>query len=340
MGVGGAGLSLEEGGYATALGEERELHPPTTPMADKLRLGPEIRELKIGTSFLNNRTAFHTLRYDFKPASVVSSSKHASVEVGANAEVTVTHHEAVGAPQTVFKGSTRPCQKECVLIIDRATGQVTLEKLSTNIQLKKTRQEGPRVLNNCNRPPTPVEKRPSPPQTGVGGGVKGGGAKGGVGRGSLVPARHSPLHSSPSYPHRSPITTIHKSPPSLPTLSLSASPVGGSLPMIGLDDTNDNSTNSFDITNTLPEIKSSPDFSNINFNEDDNGLPEVGILSDSSSDSSSESNSSDSESDSKSPRKPQINGHVNGKSSPPVGGMPEQLLNEDLQLSESGSDSD
>jgi hypothetical protein len=31
-------------------------------MADKLRLGPEIRELKIGSSFLNNRTAFHTLR--------------------------------------------------------------------------------------------------------------------------------------------------------------------------------------------------------------------------------------------------------------------------------------
>lgn len=76
---------------------------------------------------------------DFKPASVVSASKHASIEVGANHQITVTHLENAGAPQSVFKGSQRPYQKECVLIIDKATGEITLEKLSTNIQLKKTR---------------------------------------------------------------------------------------------------------------------------------------------------------------------------------------------------------
>lgn len=76
---------------------------------------------------------------DFKPASVVSASKHASIEVGQNQQITVTHLETAGAPQTVFKGSQRPYHKECVLIIDRTTGDITLEKLSTNIQLKKTR---------------------------------------------------------------------------------------------------------------------------------------------------------------------------------------------------------
>ncbi|CAB0008429.1 unnamed protein product [Nesidiocoris tenuis] len=107
-------------------------------MAEKLGLGPEVRELKIGDSFSSNQIAFHTLRYDFKPASV-AASKHASIEVGPNNQITVTHLESAGASQTVFKGSQRPYQKECVLIIDRNTGQITLEKLATNVQLKKTR---------------------------------------------------------------------------------------------------------------------------------------------------------------------------------------------------------
>ena len=39
-----------------------------------------------------------------------------------------------------IKNST---QKECVLIIDRTTGEITLEKLSGHMLLKKTRQERP-----------------------------------------------------------------------------------------------------------------------------------------------------------------------------------------------------
>lgn len=49
--------------------------------------------------------------------------------------------DGAGTPQTVFKGSQRPYQKECVLIIDKVTGQVTIEKLASNIQVKKTRSE-------------------------------------------------------------------------------------------------------------------------------------------------------------------------------------------------------
>ena len=36
-----------------------------------------------------------------------------------------------------------PGQKECILIIDRHTGEITLEKLSGHMLLKKTRQERP-----------------------------------------------------------------------------------------------------------------------------------------------------------------------------------------------------
>uniref|UniRef100_A0A0A9YGA6 Ell-associated factor Eaf n=1 Tax=Lygus hesperus TaxID=30085 RepID=A0A0A9YGA6_LYGHE len=309
-------------------------------MAEKLGLGPEVRELKIGDSFSSNKIAFHTLRYDFKPASVVSASKHASIEVGANNQITVTHLEAnTGAPQTVFKGSQRPYTKECVLIIDRNTGEITLEKLATNVQLKKTRQESHKP-SNYGRPPTPVEKKPSPP--GRSGQRTGNGSTGGSGRsmGGGAIAKHSPLPSSPSYPTRSPHVSLnhHKSPPQVQITASSPTPAG-SLPI--LDDLNDNSSSSFDIASTLnlPEIKTSPDFSGIHLNEDD-GAPEVGILSDSSSSSSSDSNSSDSESDSENPPPKAINGHINGKNSPALQSMPEHLLNEDLQLSESGSDSD
>ncbi|XP_039751178.1 ell-associated factor Eaf [Pararge aegeria] len=123
-------------------------------MADKHSLNYDVRELKLGASFTNNKTSqYHTIKYDFKPASV-DVNKMATVDVGTNNQVTVTvpHLDGAGVPQTVFKGSQRPYTKECVLIIDRVTGEITLEKLSSNIQVKKTRQE----TSQKPRPLTPV----------------------------------------------------------------------------------------------------------------------------------------------------------------------------------------
>ena len=50
----------------------------SSTMADKFGLNGEVRELKIGRTFEKNssssdKSAFHTVRYDFKPASVDSS---------------------------------------------------------------------------------------------------------------------------------------------------------------------------------------------------------------------------------------------------------------------------
>lgn len=136
-------------------------------IADKLGLTNEVREIKIGKSFgSNGNSCFHTIRYDFKPASV-DTKKMAAVDIGEGNQVTVTvpHIEGSGTAQTVFKGSKKPYQKECVLIIDHDTGEITLEKLSCNVQLKKTRAEG----NLRNRSITPVENvlsKKSPNQKG------------------------------------------------------------------------------------------------------------------------------------------------------------------------------
>lgn len=128
-------------------------------IADRLGLSSEVREFKLGKSFTERSgNAFHSVRYDFKPASV-DTSKMATVDIGESHQVTVTVPHVEGTAQTVFRGSRRPYQKECVLIIDHNTGEITLEKLGTNIQLKKTRAEGSsRAL--LGRPITPIENPP------------------------------------------------------------------------------------------------------------------------------------------------------------------------------------
>lgn len=71
------------------------------------------------------------------------------------------HLDGAGTQQTVFKGSYRPYQKECVLIIDKVTGEITLEKLSNNIQLKKTRYVF--ELSNFTLDPFIYKSHPHPP---------------------------------------------------------------------------------------------------------------------------------------------------------------------------------
>ncbi|KAI2660603.1 ELL-associated factor 2 [Labeo rohita] len=100
--------------------------------------------LKLGETFEKQpKSAFHTVRYDFKPASIDTACE-GELEVGKGEQVTVTlpNLEGSTAPVTVFKGSKRPYMKECVLIVNHDTGEYRLEKLSSNIAVKKTRAEG------------------------------------------------------------------------------------------------------------------------------------------------------------------------------------------------------
>ncbi|KAH8389905.1 hypothetical protein KR200_003812 [Drosophila serrata] len=132
-------------------------------LAERLNIGDEVRELKLGSTFRNNSTSFHTIKCkchlaggphsdlthkcvrvadDFKPASV-DTSRMASVDVGSNNQVTVIvpNSESSGVPHTVYKGNQREYAKECLMIYDKETGAITIEKLNHNIQVKKTRSE-------------------------------------------------------------------------------------------------------------------------------------------------------------------------------------------------------
>ncbi|KAK2868710.1 hypothetical protein Q7C36_000581 [Tachysurus vachellii] len=107
-------------------------------------LDKEEHVLNLGESFEKRaKSSFHTIRYDFKPASIDTSCE-GELQVGKGDEVTITLPHIPGStpPMTVFKGNKRPYQKDCVLIINHDTGEFVLEKLSSSIQVKKTRAEG------------------------------------------------------------------------------------------------------------------------------------------------------------------------------------------------------
>lgn len=292
-------------------------------MVERLGLGPEIRELKLGPSFTSNSTKFHTLKYDFKPASV-DDSKVAKVDVGSDNTVTVTmpHLDGAGTPHTVFKGSQRPYNKEYVLILDKVTGEITLEKLTGNVQVKKTRAEPKRNSNNNSMP---VEVKKSPTYGRANGRTKVISGKKREPSLQLHPTKQSPPRTSP-YDKASPLSTAANG-FSSPVQSSSGQPTLASLPMIGSD--NDD----FGLASMMPSsslILTSQAMPTLN-------TKSTTLESDSSSSSSSsDSSSSDYETENVSVPTA-INGNLNSTTASPTF-LPENLLNDDLQLSESESD--
>ncbi|XP_008848208.1 ELL-associated factor 1 [Nannospalax galili] len=148
-----------------APGRCRAMNGTANPLLDR-----EEHCLRLGESFEKRpRASFHTIRYDFKPASIDTSCE-GELQVGKGDEVTITLPHIPGStpPMTVFKGNKRPYQKDCVLIINHDTGEYVLEKLSSSIQVKKTRAEGSskiqaRMEQQPARPPQPSQPPQLPP---------------------------------------------------------------------------------------------------------------------------------------------------------------------------------
>lgn len=295
-------------------------------MVERLGLGPEVRELKLGPSFTSSSSKFHTLKYDFKPASV-ENSKVAKVDVGSDNTITVTvpHLDGAGAPQTIFKGSQRPYNKEYVLIFDKNTGDITLEKLTANIQVKKTRAE-PKRHGNSNS--VPVEVKRSPTYGRAHGRTKVISGKKKEPLLQLHP-KQSPQQVSP-YDKRSPPSTSSNN--LSPVRPSNAQSTLASLPMIGSD--NDDfalSTPMVPVPSSIPSIIVSPPIQIPN-------TKSTTLESDSSSSSSSSDSSSSDYETENTPVPTQTNGYLNGTTASPTLFISDNLLNDDLQLSESESD--
>ncbi|CAJ0594963.1 unnamed protein product [Cylicocyclus nassatus] len=141
-------------------------------MAETKDIAPGTYSLELGKTFTEQRRtdgpSYHTLRYDFKPMSVASSDSDTYIALGANGDV----HVAVpteGENMTVFKGSKKDAKaKECLLFFDKKTGKLRLEKINSNINVKKTRDLDPSVesvlRSEMARLRTARIDRPPPPE--------------------------------------------------------------------------------------------------------------------------------------------------------------------------------
>uniref|UniRef100_A0A2P2IED5 Ell-associated factor Eaf n=1 Tax=Hirondellea gigas TaxID=1518452 RepID=A0A2P2IED5_9CRUS len=103
------------------------------------------RPLKIGRSFLENSNdddneEFLSITYDFKPPSAEKSTT--TLELGPDNNVSINVYQNNNDENTLYKGSVQEGSKDCFLIIDHVTGEITLEKVSNIIRVKRTREAG------------------------------------------------------------------------------------------------------------------------------------------------------------------------------------------------------
>jgi len=104
------------------------------------------------TSMSNSQhsTEFSTLRFDFKPKSLASETAYIAFEGSEDAQVIIpkekTVNEIAGVSKTeeefmIFKGARKVIKgdKECLLTFDHTTNVLQLERLTSNIAVKKTR---------------------------------------------------------------------------------------------------------------------------------------------------------------------------------------------------------
>ena len=203
-------------------------------IADRLNMNGKRKDFRLGDTFnkanKSSGSAFHTIRYDFKPQSI-DKQKMGTVEILDNHEVNVTvpHREGSQQSQTLFKGNEKPVARECLLIIDHTTGEIILERISSHITVKKTREEGSTRINSHHSSALLLQShKKSPPQTTSSSYNSQGG-----------PAESSRSRPSPSHVKVSPpsIMSPHLSDSSVPNKSPSSSfmPSVDIMQILGMD---------------------------------------------------------------------------------------------------------
>lgn len=99
--------------------------------------------MKLGRSFVDPpQSTFMTMRCDFLPASV-DKNQPGTISITNDKEVGIRLPSVSGAEpnSTLFKGNIRPVHKECLLIYNKNTGELILERISKAAQLKKIRDD-------------------------------------------------------------------------------------------------------------------------------------------------------------------------------------------------------
>jgi len=117
-------------------------------MAEKFGLNGEVKELKIGRTFEKNpgQSAFHTVRYDFKPASV-DSSRDGVLTVDENKSVSITVPHLHGNGQTNFRWVKSTHHVICRQVFDEGFYYTLIHlDMCLNVFWETTIQKGPNYI--------------------------------------------------------------------------------------------------------------------------------------------------------------------------------------------------
>ena len=89
---------------------------------------------------LNIVDIFHYVADDFKPSSE-EYNESAMMDITSTNQVTLKYPQSSneGSSDFMYSGTMKQFPKEYFLVIDHVTGDVTLEKLTATIQLKRTK---------------------------------------------------------------------------------------------------------------------------------------------------------------------------------------------------------
>ncbi|KAB7507289.1 Ell-associated factor Eaf [Armadillidium nasatum] len=123
-----------------------------------------VKELKLGKTFTKGYKdeAYHTIRYDFKPASVDSQNAGFVEVVDKEVTLNVPLTGGAGAAQeAVFKGNRTPASKDCLLVIDHSTEGSNRKAMPKGKSLQDAPHNKPSPSQNHSSG-SPHVARPSP----------------------------------------------------------------------------------------------------------------------------------------------------------------------------------
>ncbi|CEF63895.1 Transcription elognation factor Eaf, N-terminal domain-containing protein [Strongyloides ratti] len=109
-----------------------------------------VYQVNIGESLLSkdNKKTFHSIKYDFRPASISSGGAETFLQLSQNSYVNVAIENESNNSLILYKGSDNKMSnnKECMMLLDPSTNKLTIEKLSSQIRVKYLRNPADQIV--------------------------------------------------------------------------------------------------------------------------------------------------------------------------------------------------
>uniref|UniRef100_A0A0N4Z6I9 Ell-associated factor Eaf n=2 Tax=Parastrongyloides trichosuri TaxID=131310 RepID=A0A0N4Z6I9_PARTI len=109
-----------------------------------------VYQINIGESILSNekKKTFHSVRYDFRPASISSGGAETFLQRSQNGYLNVAIENDSNNSLILYKGSDNKISnnKECMMILDPSTNKLTIEKLSSQMRVKYLRNPSEQIV--------------------------------------------------------------------------------------------------------------------------------------------------------------------------------------------------